>query len=62
MQQNADKAMGHEPQDCSPKPTQKLQRHADKIMGRDSPESGANNQSFEPPVVVSTTGLKKRVK
>jgi hypothetical protein len=27
-------------------------------MGRDSPESGAKNQSFDPPVV-STTGQKK---
>jgi hypothetical protein len=49
MQQNADKAMGREPRNCSPKPTQKLQRHADKIMGRESSESGANNQSCEPP-------------
>jgi hypothetical protein len=28
-------------------------------MGRESPETGANNQSFEPPVA-STTGQKKR--
>jgi hypothetical protein len=48
MQQNADGAMGRVPQNCSPKPTQKLQRHADKIMGREIPEPGANNQSCEP--------------
>jgi hypothetical protein len=59
MQQNADKAMGREPHNCSPKPTQELQRHADKIMGRESSETGANNQSFEPPVA-STTGQKKK--
>jgi hypothetical protein len=58
MQQNADEAMGREPQNCSPKPTQELQRRADKIMGRKLPEPGANNQSFEPPVA-STTGQKK---
>jgi hypothetical protein len=59
MQQNADGAMGREPQNCSPKPTQELQRaHADKTMGHELPGPGANNQSFEPPVV-STTGKKR---
>ena len=50
--------MGREPHNCSPKPTQELQRRADKIMGRESSETGANNQSFEPPVA-SQRGKKK---
>jgi hypothetical protein len=55
MQQNADKAsyMGRESQNCSPKPTQKLQRHADIAMGRDSPEPMSHQKKNEPKKTVA---------